>query len=387
MLIKHDNIFYARDIHSIGGVETYVYEMVKKYKDKDIAVVTKNIAQKQKERLKKYCRVYVHKNEKIECKVIITNWDTSIFNYVNKDAKCYTVLHTDYKNPTERLGLPKDNPRITYIGITDISKKHFEEITGIDRTILCRNPLEVEDKPLLVLMSATRLTDIKDNGRCNAIANELERQGINYIWFMFTSNEYANNPLWSHENVVHIPSRIDVGQYMRLAHWIIQPSICEGDSYTLKEALYRGKPIVVCELPYFSEIGIKNNENALFLKKDLSNIKEVVEAMKTPLKFNFKRIEDNYDDIIADGVSRYEEERNMKVKVRCIMAKGYDDMELKKHINCGDEFICDLERGEYLKANKAIEILEEIKEEVKKEAEEVVVQEPKKRGRRKKEEQ
>ena len=139
MKIKHANIFYVRDIHAIGGVETFVYELAKKYKNYDIAVVCKNIVPEQKKRLNKYCKVYIHTEQQIECNVIITNWDTSIYNYVNKEAKKYTVLHTDYSNETEIKGLPKDRNNITYIGITESSKKAFEEITGIDRTILCRN--------------------------------------------------------------------------------------------------------------------------------------------------------------------------------------------------------------------------------------------------------
>lgn len=162
MTIEHANIFYVRDIHAIGGVETYVYELAKKYKDYDIAVVCKNIAPEQKRRLNKYCKVYIHTDQDIKCNVIITNWDTSIFDYVNKEAKKYTVLHTDYSNEEERLGIPKDREDITYIGITESSKKAFEEITGITRTILCRNPLEIEeDEKILTLVSATRLSPIK----------------------------------------------------------------------------------------------------------------------------------------------------------------------------------------------------------------------------------
>lgn len=387
MVIKHDNILYARDIHSIGGVETYIYEMAKKYKDKDIAVVTKNIDVNQKKRLEQFCRVYIHTNQKIECKVIITNWDTSIINFVNDEAKVYTVLHTDYGNVIERLGLPKDNPRITYIGITEVSKKNFEDITGIkDRTILCRNPLALEeDKPILKLISATRLSKIKDNGRCNAIANELERQGIDYIWYFFTSDEYKTNPIWAHKNVVHIKNRLDVGSFMKEADWLIQPSECEGDSYTLREALYRAVPIVVCKLPYFDEIGIKNNENALFLEKDLSNIKDVVEAMKKPLKFKFEPIKDNYDELIVDGKSRYEEEKRMKVKVRCIMPKGYTDMELKRHIDFEDEFEVELIRAQYLEENGAVKILESVIKPVPVEKAKEILK--KTRGRKKKSEE
>ena len=78
-------------------------------------------------------------------------------------------------------------------------------------------------------------------------------------------------------------NRLDLGKFMNKADWIIQPSICEGDSYTLKEALYRGIPVVVCELGYFKEIGIKDGENALFLNEDCSNVKDVVHRMKKPL--------------------------------------------------------------------------------------------------------
>ena len=49
-MIEHANIFYCKDISEIGGVETWVYELVKKFKDYDIAVVYKtgNIKQLQR---------------------------------------------------------------------------------------------------------------------------------------------------------------------------------------------------------------------------------------------------------------------------------------------------------------------------------------------------
>lgn len=181
MVIKHDNIVYIRNINEIGGVETYTYELVKKYKENDIAVVCKTIAEGQRKRLEKMCRVYIHREQEIECKVIITNWDTSIIRYVNKDAKVYTGLHTDYSHYSQGK-VPKDDERITYIGITEDSKKKFEEITKIERVILCRNPLSVEKskKKPLVLMSATRLTeekrrreDVKNSGGVRQKRNRL----------------------------------------------------------------------------------------------------------------------------------------------------------------------------------------------------------------------
>jgi len=372
MVIEHANIFYVRDIHAIGGVETFVYELVKKYKDYDIAVVTKNIAPEQSKRLRKYCRVYIHRDQKIKCKVIITNWDTSILNYVNKEAKKYTVIHTDYSNPTEKLGLPKDRPDITYIGITESSKKVFEDITGIDRTILCRNPYELEeDKPILTLLSATRLSDIKDGGRMLYLANTLEKLGINFIWYIVTTNEYATNSIWKNNNVVHVPNRLDVGPLMKKADWYVQLSICEGDSYSLKEALYRGLPIVVCELPYFKEIGIEDGVNALFYKSDNTNAEEIANKMKKPLKFEFIKIEDGYNKILNKTKSHYEEEIEMKYLVEATgkyQEKNVSDNELsaikgERYVpKKGERWLVDYDRRDKLIELGFVNQIEEVDE-------------------------
>ena len=381
MEINHANIFYVQKIHEIGGVETFVYELAKKYKDYDIAVVCKSVAPKQKERLNKFCKVYEHKNQRINCKVLITNYDTSIVNYVDNivenKTKIYTVLHTDYSNPTEKLGLPKDRPEITYIGITEDSKKKFEQITGIDRTILCRNPLEIEDKDekVLTLVSATRLTDIKDNGRHLKLAQALERQGIKFIWYIFTTDEYNNNPIWNNENIIHMKNRLDLGYFMKNADWYVQLSSCEGDSYSLKEALYRGTPIVVCELPYFSEIGIKDGENALFYNLDNSNADEIAKKMKKPLKFEFAHIQDGYDALLDKTKSYYEEEKRMRAKVQALKKfEGVRDAERNVYPKEGDIWETTKERAEFLEGKDVVKIIEIItdekpKEEIKTEVE------------------
>ena len=53
MIIKHDNIIYMPNISALGGIETYVYELVKKYSDLDIAVITKKCDPIQEKRIKK----------------------------------------------------------------------------------------------------------------------------------------------------------------------------------------------------------------------------------------------------------------------------------------------------------------------------------------------
>ena len=376
-IIKHDNIVYARNINVIGGVEQYVYELIKKYKDNDIAVVCKTITPEQEKRMRKYCKVYKHTNEKIECKVIITNWDTSIINYVNEDTKVYTVVHSDYSHETQKQALPIDNPRTTYICITEDSKKKFEEISGIkDRTILCRNPLTTEkiEKPL-ILMSATRLTKEKGGHRMLALANELDRQGIKYIWYVFTSNEYDNNPVWRNKNVIKMQNRLDLDYFYEYADWYIQFSEVEGDSYSLKQALYVGTPIVVCELPYFKETGIENGKNAIYLDFDCFNVEKVAKAITKPLKFTFEPIKDGYDKILVKGKSHYEEEINMKCKVKANERfEGIRDAERDVYPKAGDEWETTKERAEFLQSKGVVEIIEEIqpKKKVEEEVEKII---------------
>lgn len=331
--------------------------MVKKYKDKDIAVVCKTIAPEQLRRLQKYCRVYIHTYQKIECKIAIINWDTSIINYITKDiwsenAKdgegIYQTIHTDYTHPTQGT-VPEDDRIKYYLAITEDIKNKFIEMTGRKNIMVCRNPLEIEDeKPILMLVSATRLTKEKGGDRMLALANELERQGIDFIWFIFTTNEYDNDPVWNNKNIIHLPNRLDWGKYLKIANWLIQPSEVEGDSYTLKEALYRGIPIVACELPYFKEIGIENGKNALFLNKDCSNVEYVAKEMRRIFKFKFNAIKDGYDKIIMDSKSKYSEELKKITKVQGIIKPGYYDIELKRFIKYGEIFETNRIRAEYL---------------------------------------
>lgn len=359
-MIKHKNILYLNYISEIGGVETFEYEMVKKYKDLDIAVVYKYADKRQLERLKKYCRVYKHTNEKIECEVAIINYDISIIDYICKNAKIYEVIHGDYENKVYTIKPPVHDRIYNYVAITKHIYDSFKKITGKENVILSYNPLTIEeDKDKLILVSATRLSPIKGKNRMIMLANELDKQGIDYIWYIFTNDTKEIN----NENVIYMKPRLDISHWLKQADYLVQLSDTEACSYSINEALYRNIPVIVTPLPYLKEIGVENGKNAYILEFDCSNIEELVSKLKNKLTFEFKELKDEYDSILVKSKSHYEEDKKMKVKVRCILKGGYDDIKLKRHINQDEEYIVDFERAQYLKENNAIEILEEIKEE------------------------
>lgn len=364
-MIKHKNIVYVRDIAPIGGVETYVYELIKKYKDLDIAVVCRSCDAIQRRRLKKMCPVYMFRNQPIECDVAIINYDTSIIDYLperiwkqnlKKGSKegIYQGVHTDYTKK-EMGKLPQD-PRIKeYLCITKEQMNKFPLMTDAKNYRLCRNPLEIEDEPKpMVIVSPTRLTKQKGGDLMLSLANEMDRQGIPFIWFVLTTPEYIDNPIFENRNVIWVKNRLDISWFLDQADWVVLPSLMEGDSYTFREALYKGIPIVARHLEYFDEYDIKDGKNALFITED--NVSEVATRMTKKLKFTFKPIEDDYKSILIPSKSHYKLEDN-KVKLRCNFFLGFYDISEQRQINEGEIIEVDEDRAEELLSFNCFEML------------------------------
>ena len=121
--------------------------------------------------------------------------------------------------------------------------------------------------------------------------------------------------------------------------------------------------VIVCELGYFKEIGIKDNENALFLKEDLSNIKDVVKRMQKPLKFNFEPIKDTYDKILAKGKSRYVQEKKKMYLVEALdtyRKQNIIDKELGYIPKQGERFKVNQIRLDFLLSKNRVKVIDEI---------------------------
>ena len=337
--IRHKNIIYCRDISELGGVETYVYQLAKKYKDLDIAVVYKSIHPNQLKRLSKICYTYKHTNQKIICDVAVINYDSSIIDYItpeiwrenlkeNDYRGIYQGVHADYSNPVYTV-IPQDKRIKCYLCITKYILKTYPKIIGADNAILCYNPLTVEDerKPL-VLVSATRLSSVKGKDRMIALAKELDRREINYIWYVFTEDRNAiDSP-----NVIFMNPRLDVYKWITQADYVVQLSDTEACSYTINESLYRNIPVIVTPLSYLKEIGYKDGVNGYTMEFDCSNVKEIVDKILNVPKFEFKHLKDKYNKIFVKSKSDYYEKYLKPVNCRVIFQKGYKDLYLDKWV-------------------------------------------------------
>lgn len=364
------------NISALGGIETYVYELVKKYHNLDIAVVSKKCDSAQAKRIKKYCNLYIHTNQKIKCDVAIINYDQSIIPYISENAKIYQTIHADYTNSIYDHK-PKPNNRITsFIAITEFLQNKMKDMLAPNKVTLCRNPLTIEESKTIVIVSATRLHQHKGPQRVIKLAKALDKANVNYIWYIITGDTNAI-PENLTPNIIFIKNRLDVSKWLNQADYVCLLSDSEACSYTLNEALYRNIPIITTPLPYLNEIGVKDGENAYIMQFDCSNVADIVKRIKKVPKFEFNRMEDNYSNIFKNSKSHYEEDLKMKVKVRCI--QNYYDIETgerkvfsldvpydepKKHPN-RVEWITTRERAEHLQSKGLVKIVEFIEEDKK----------------------
>lgn len=352
MIIKHSNILYIKEISALGGVETWAYELAKKYRYLDFAVVVKTIDQKQLIRLSQLVPVYKHTNQKIECDVAVINYDVSIIPYIDAKIGIYQTIHGDYENPAYHWSSPTSPKIKEYICITKYLMESVERITGNTNLRLSYNPLTPDeaDRPL-VLLSATRLSPIKGLWRMRKLAYELDKAGVNYVWFVFTnSKDEISSP-----NVVYLPTNLDMARWYELADFVVQLSDTEACSYTIAEALFRNKPIIVTPLPYLKEIGVEDGKNAYIMEFDCSNIDNIVENITTVPKFKFEKWDDDYANIFTTKKRK----RFTKSEVEVVTQKVYHDVKLNKKFNAGIKLTMPIERAYYLAALGLVELKEE----------------------------
>lgn len=351
MTINHSNIIYVSDISQIGGVETWAYELAKKYHDLDLAVVYKTGDINQIKRLLRYVPVYKFTGEKIQCDVAVINYDTTIIPYIDAKIGVYSAVHADYENPAYHCKYPTHPKVKEYICITKHIMESWGRITGNKNLRLCYNPLTIEkSKRPIVLLSATRLSEEKGKNRMQLLATALDNAGVEYIWLVFTNDTDAiKSP-----SVVFLPPKLDIGRWFEIADYIVQLSSTEACSYTIAESLFRNKPIIVTPLPYLEEIGVRDGENAYIMEFDCSNVDDIVKNITKIPKFKFEKWEDDYGNIFTKKKRRKISDSDVEV----VTKKMYYDIEENKRFTAGKELTVPYKRACLLSALGIVKIKE-----------------------------
>ena len=160
--MKYSNVYYQEYLAPIGGVETFMYELARKYCDRDLTIIYSSGDNKQIQRLKKYVRCIKYNGEPIECDKAFFNYSVKIID--NIKAKEYIqIVHADFLDPSL---YPKYSPILsdkvqTYYGVSENNSKSFEKLTG-KKIDVAYNPIVVEPQArLLRLIAPQRLSNEK----------------------------------------------------------------------------------------------------------------------------------------------------------------------------------------------------------------------------------
>ena len=341
------NAYFMRKIWGMGGTESHLYYLARRYREVDFVIFYYEADIHQLRRLRKYVRcIQVTKADRIRVKNLFVCYNRDILDHV-KAENIYFVLHVDYLDMYRRgqEKKPPVDPRITkYLGVSQHVCAAWKELTGIDAEFI-GEPVVIEDTPApLLFVSATRLTKEKGWHRMKYLAKCLNQKGIRFIWMIFTNKDVIPEP-----NMILMPPRLDITDYFPMFDAYIQLSDNEGFCLSAVEALMKGIPVIGTDLPVFHEVGL-DESNSVLIDMDMLNIPyERIKNIRE-LKVDYKEPADRWDEFIDPVPSVYVQG---EIKVRATEyweGKGLKDAVLGHVPYPGEEWFVDEERLDHLKS-------------------------------------
>lgn len=335
------NVFYFKNINSVGGVESFLYYLAKKY---DFTFYYKEADPTQIKRLSQLVKVRKYK-EPIKCDKFFCNYNYDIEVEANEK---YHIVHCDYKNVWFAPFLYNG---FKYIGVSKLVCNSFKELTGKDIE-LSYNPVfldkikkEKKDDGVLHLISATRLTREKGLSRMQKLARMLEKAGIKYEWKIFTNRkrECVGN------YTTYIEPQLDISKEMVKADFLVQLSDCEAYCYSVVEALTLGVPVITTDLPVFKELGL-NETNSIICDMNMNNVD--LSKLKKKYEFSYQAPQETWNKYL-ETKKQYNPNELIKVKV----LRAYNDIELGIKLKRDEVKEMQQARASYLEAKGLVEIL------------------------------
>ena len=347
--LRLKNVLYFSSFNSVGGVETFCYEMGLKYgKDFDITVVYQTGDVSMLKKISETVRIIkLRPDDEICCDVFIFGFDYGILSRVT--AKKYIqTFHADY---AARHLLPCMDERVTdRFGVSENTSVGIRENFGLDVQTVYNPYTPKKPRKVLKLISATRLTAEKGLGRMITFAEALDKAGIPFHWDIYTDihRDFPN------KSVAVMPCRLDVLDFIADADYLVQLSDTEGYSYSIVEALSVGTPVIVTDIPVCKEQGIENGKNGFILPLDMSTIP--VDDIYTGLKkFKYTPHESGYDKVFVKGKAKYEDDKGGLVEIRC--KRHYYDVVLQTDQFPGDTQTVTWDRADKLAQLGVIEVI------------------------------
>lgn len=330
-------IMYFKSLNSIGGVESFLYYLSKKF---DFEFYYKEADPMQVLRLAKNIKVKKYNEEKLECDKFIVNYNPDIID--NVIAKEYIMMvHCDYSAVKFR---PITHPKFTkYIGVSKYVCDVFTKLSGLPCE-LCYNPVYIDvpkiekKKDKIHIIYAGRLTEEKQGWLIDKFVEKMDKSGIDYDLTIYSNRE----PRFNSKNVILQKPKLDLTKEMAEASFNLITSRAEAYCLSGVESLICGTPLICTDLPVFKELGI-DDTNSIKIDSTLANFDP--NSVLKEFNFSYEPPKDNWSKYLPTNKT-YNPNEIITVKV----LRKYKDIYLNEHIKKNDEVKMPIFRASYLES-------------------------------------
>lgn len=313
--------FYVFNINDIGGVESWLYYISLLYgKNHNLTLYYNTGSAEQLDRyIKNYMDVKLYKGQQIKCDKAIFCYDIGPINNFTAKEKVQ-FIHKIIDNTFVV------SPQIDkFYAVSNTAKDIFESITGQKCEVLY-NPIHL-DKPkkVLRLISPTRIAD--DKGpiwkRMQLFADKLNEANIPFVWLVFTNNHKQISGIRKGMTLMH--PELNIENYIADSDYLVQFSTKESSSYTAKQSLGLGVPVLVTNFNTVDELGIKDGVNGYVFDMNLSNVdvNKIYNFIPKGFKYQMNESSKEWDKLLGEPI---EKELPDMVKVRLVYNDTFEDV-------------------------------------------------------------
>ena len=315
----------------IGGVETFLYNFViNLWEYYDITILYDTGYYTQMQRIKPYCNLVKYdKNKTYTCDIFIRNsvWGSVPDNVVSKDNRYIEMRHANYKYLYDKKILNGEYKPFSktneVIGCGYFVSK-MSELVLHDKPTTIQNILAPTQKvkPVLHLISCTRIDPDKGGKRMERLCEMLREAGIKFDWKIFTNGPHH----LTGEEIQYYEPRFDIWDYLADADYTVLLSDVEGLPYTVQESLQYKTPCIVTDIEGCTEL-VHDGVNGYVVPLDMKfNVKKL---LKIPvLKDYDNHAKEKWLDYLGGGVYMKKTEKKIPeeklIKLEAINTDEYD---------------------------------------------------------------
>lgn len=292
----YDIVFYRGEVLGIGGIETWLMNLARRYgKTHKMAVLYNKGSFSTLRDIAEHVEVIHYAGQSIKTKKAVFCYDLLGYDTCDSDEYIY-VVHADHSKLAIRLDIPKKITKV--LSVSEVARQGLLSTIDIDSEVVY-NPVYIQPpRKVIKLISGTRLTSEKGLNRMMLLANALDQLGVLYEWRIFTT--YDNKTPFSPNVIFRQPTK-DLLSYVRDSDYMVQLSDTESYCFSIVEALSVGVPLVVTDLPVLSELGI-TKKHGVIVPLDTTDYGQYARLIADGgFKFSYSPPSDKWDEVVGIG--------------------------------------------------------------------------------------